>query len=102
MEILPQFKNLPYGETFLTANQVKGPTRLEWRSDFDKLDQEVAEKLRRKWEIENEGRTPTFVTERQVNKLQMLDLKYNSKIKIRPTEIKTYVFTASGNDAEIE
>lgn len=95
-----KYKAYIYGETFLTVNQAKLPIRLEWRSEFDKLDLEAAEKMRRKWEIENRDRLPTFVRE-QLNEARQLDVVYSPKIKIRPTEIKTFLIFL-GDASEME
>jgi len=83
----PKFTTSIHAETFLTGNQAKGPTRLDWKSDFDRQDKEAIE--RRKWEIENRERLPTYLTEQ--NGLKANDFVYSSKFKIKPTEIKTFL-----------
>lgn len=84
----PRYRAHIYMETFLSVNEPKGPIRLEWRSDFDQQDKLEAESRRRIWE--NKNSLPNLVTER-VNKSQLVDFAYSPKIKIAPTEIKTFL-----------
>lgn len=88
----PKYKAIIYQETFLSANEPKGPIRLEWKSDFDQKDQKEAEERRRIWLEENKNDLPSFMRE-QINQgfVPERGFVYSSKFKLSPTEIKTFL-----------